>query len=132
MPLVDPVTNIDQHRLLVSRPAVNDAMAHGDEVYALRFAQPRSGGLDGGGKIGDLIRGIRPVDQRLLVDALRAKTRPRADALDLALDQPAQLLASIRREDLELEARGAGIDDEDRVHGDHAAGKTAAPRRALA
>jgi hypothetical protein len=123
---------IDQHRLLVSGPAVNDAMADGDEVYALRFAQPRSGGLDSGGKIGDLIRGIRPVDQRLAIHALGTQARLRADALHLALDQPPQLLGSTRREDLELEAGGTGVDDEERIHGNHAAGKTAAPRRALA
>jgi hypothetical protein len=42
------------------------------------------------------------------------------------------MLRAVGREDLKLEARRAGIDDQDRIHRDHAAGKTAARRRASA
>ncbi len=80
---------IDQHRLLVSRPPVNDAMAYGDEVEALGFAQPPCGRLDGGGKIGHVLRRVHSIDEGLAFDPFGAQARPRAEAVNLTLDQPA-------------------------------------------
>jgi len=41
-----------------------------------------------------------------------------ADPFDLSSEQPVQLIARIQREKLELDARAAGVDDEDRfAHG---------------
>ena len=52
-----------------------------------------------------------------------------ADAVDLPLHPPVQPVA-VDGEDLELEARRAGVEDEDRLH--QAAGTAAFARRALA
>jgi hypothetical protein len=45
---------------------------------------------------------------------------------------PTQPAIGIQREQLELDARGAGVDDEDRIHGDQAAALIARRRRASA
>src|SRR5262249_11171090 len=44
------------------------------------------------------------------------KSWPRANTAHLPLDQPLELVTPISVENLEFDARGAGIDDEDRVH----------------
>jgi hypothetical protein len=73
-----------------------------------------------------------PVDQRRPIPDLGAKPRLRADAIDLPLDEPMQFFARGDIKDLEFDAGGAGIDDQNRIHGRHAAGKVAARRRAAA
>ena len=60
------------------------------------------------------------------------QTRPRADPVDLALDQAAQRAAALNAEYLELDTGGACIDDEDRIHGIQAVGNAAIRRRASA
>ena len=64
--------------------------------------------------------------------AYRAEARPRADSFHLALDQTFEVCGCLDREDLEFHARRAGVDDEDRIHGVHAAGSAAMRRRASA
>ncbi len=123
---------VDQHRTRVFGTAVYDAMADGDEIDLLRLAQPRPGSLQRRREIAHLVRRVGAVDQRFCVGAFGAQPRPRADPVHLALDQALEIAASPDLEDLELEARGAGIDDEDRVHGGHAAGTAAVWRRASA
>src|SRR5262249_46323742 len=61
--------------------------------------------------------GGRPglVDEDLALDALGGKMRTDADPLDLSLEPPQQLIAGADREQLELDARAAGVDDEDGV-----------------
>ena len=58
------------------------------------------------------------VDQHLAARALGLQMRVGADTVELAGQRAAQRVAGIDREQLELDARRAGIDDEDVVgHG---------------
>ena len=63
--------------------------------------------------VGDV--GPRPglVDEDFTLCALGDQVRMDADALDLALEPALQLVAGANREQLELDARAAGVDDED-------------------
>ena len=123
---------VDQYRPVIVGPAMDAPMSDGDELDLLRLEQPGTGGMDCGGKVDYLVRRIGLVDQGPLVGRLGAQPRPRADAVDLTFDQAFQVGHRAEREHLELEARRARIDDEDRFHVGHAAGKTAARRRASA
>src|SRR5262249_62353706 len=72
-------------------------------------------------------------NQRCLVVALSPQARPSANAIHLAFDETVEILAlAIESEDLKLKARGAGVDDQNRIHGGHTAAKAVFRRRALA
>jgi hypothetical protein len=60
------------------------------------------------------------------------QARPTPNAIHLPLDLPPKASLSVDRKDLELDAGGTCIDDEDRVHNDHAATVGAFFRRACA
>ena len=123
---------IDQHRASMIRPAMDDAMADGDGVDVEFVAQPGAGDRHRGRHIRHRLDRIGPVGQRIAGRAAGAQSRTAADPVHLALDLPLQPALAFHREDLKLDAGGAGIDDEDRVHGDHAAAIGALRRRALA
>ena len=108
---------VDQHRPVVVRAAVHDAMADRDGSMSPRRraasrrprrARPARRARSSGARFG------RP--EPLPSAPLGAQARPRADAVDLALRAARSSRAAVDAEDLELEARGAGVDDEDRVH----------------
>ena len=73
-----------------------------------------------------------PVSHGIAARAAGAQPRAAADAVDLALDLPSQPALAFHRKDLELHAGRAGIDDEDRIHGAHAAAIGVLLRRASA
>ena len=85
-----------------------------------------------GWKVDYLVGWIELVDQKTFVRRSGAQPRPRADAVNLAFKQASQVGRPAQREQLELEARRASIDDQDRFHRGQAAGKTVARRRASA
>jgi len=103
-----------------------------DRIEALRLAQPASHLLHRGRKVGHILHRIFVVDQQRSVGRLGAQSRARADAVHLAFDQALEIAGARGFEHLELDARGAGIRNEDRIHGDHAAGRAAMRRRASA
>ena len=120
---------IDPHRPVEVRPPVHDTVADRPELEAAEARQPAPELARGGGKVGQLPRRIAAVDQRRAISADGLQPRMHADAVDLPLHPPLQPLA-VDGEDLELEARGAGVDDEDRLH--QAAGTAIFARSALA
>jgi hypothetical protein len=122
---------IDEHGLGIIRPAVNDPMADRKERDLQFLAQPGASLLGGGGQVRDALGRVGLIDQGGRA-VLGAQARARPDAVDLALDEPLQVAGRSGGKDLELEAGGAGIDDEDGVHGDHTAGTAARRRRASA
>src|SRR5262249_24656367 len=110
------------HRATEVRTAMNDPMADGHESDLLRGSQPIACFLGGGRKIRDLFRRESLVNQRCLVGALSSQARPSANAIHLAFDETVEILAlAIESEDLKLKARGAGVDDQNRIHGGHTA-----------
>jgi hypothetical protein len=122
---------VDQHRAGMIRSAVHHAMADGNGIDVEFVAQPGAGDRHRGRHIRHLLDRIGSVRQRIAAWTTGAKPRAAADAVHLALDLPPQSALAFHREDLELHAGGAGIDDEDRVHGSHAA-IAVLRRRALA
>ena len=123
---------VDDHRPVIFRPAMDDPVANRDEVEALGLPEPSRHHGNRRGNVGDLVRRIAPIDQRRPVVRLGKQPRPRADPVDLALDQAAQRAAALNAEYLELDAGRACIDDEDRIHGSQAFGNAAIRRRASA
>src|SRR5262249_62387156 len=72
-------------------------------------------------------------NQRCLVVALSPQARPSANAIHLAFDETVEILAlAIESEDLKLKARGAGVDDQNRIHGGHTAATAVFRRRGSA
>ena len=112
---------IDQHRPVVIRPAMNDAMADRNRGDAKLIPQPGAGDRHGGGNVSDRFDRIGAVGHGIAGCAAGAQPRAAADAVHLSLDLPPQFAIALNREDLKLDAGGAGIDDEDGVHGAHAA-----------
>ena len=95
---------VDQHRPVIVRTAMNDAMADGHRVDAKLVAQPFAGDAHRGRNVRDGLDRIGAVGQRIAVCAARAQSRTTADAIHLALDLPPQLPVALDREDLELDA----------------------------
>ena len=108
---------IDQDRPVVARAAMDDPMPDRDRLELLRVAQPRCRRAKRGGDVGHALARIGLVDQNRAVGRNGAQARPRADAVNLALDQAAQRAGALDAEYLELDAGRACIDDENRVHG---------------
>ena len=111
---------------------MHDAMTDGDGIDIEFVAQPGAGDRHRGRNIRNGLDRIGPVGQRITGRAIRAQSRTAADSIHLSLDLPLQPALAFHREDLKLHAGGTGIDDEDRIHGDHAAAIGALRRRALA
>ena len=106
-----------QDWLAVFGAAMHDAVPNRDEVHLLRLAQPGSCNMDGRGKIGNLVWRKHPVDRSRTVNHSCAQTRPYPNSVDLALEQSFELARRLYPEQLEFEARGTGIDDENGFHG---------------
>src|SRR5262245_22157245 len=109
---------VDQNRSAVVRAAVHHAMANGDGQRSNLGAEKLHDLAQGRGHVGHL--GGRPglVDEDIALGALDDEVRPDADPLDLALEPTLQLIACADREQLEFDARAAGVDDKDGVgHG---------------
>jgi hypothetical protein len=123
---------VDQDRPIVFWAAVDDPLTDGDRLDLSRLAQPCARGLQGCGYIFDLFGSKGLVDQRLLVGRFRAQTRPRADAVDLPLDQALRPAGRLNGKHLELDAGRAGVDDKNCFHDGHAAGNATVLWRASA
>ncbi len=123
---------VDQDRPVIVRTAMDHAMTDCDGIELLRLAQPGSDLLHRGRKVGRVLHAIALVDQPCSVGSLGAQPRARSDAVHLALDQALEIAAPRGPEHLELDARRAGIGDQDRIHDVHAAGSAAMRRRASA
>ena len=86
------------------------------EARSLRASRARRGSRRSpSGRSWHLGRLVAAVDERGAGAVGGAQARPDADAVDLAAHAPLEVAAG-DREDLELQARRAGVDDEDRVH----------------
>jgi len=107
---------VHQHRPVVARAAMHDPMPHGDRLQLLRLAQPGSCERKRGRRIAHALRRVGRIDQPRPIGRRGAKPRPHADAIHLALDQPLEGALPVGLVHLELDARGAGVDDEDGVH----------------
>ena len=122
---------VDQDRLIVLRSAMDHAVADGGRFKLLRFAQPRTSRLQRRRNILQLLGRIGLVDQLRLVCCFGAQPRLASNAVHLALEQALWPLG-VGGEHLELDARGAGVDDEDRTHCGQAFGSAVLLRRASA
>ena len=111
---------------------MNDPMADRNKIDLLGFTQPVAGFLRCRRKVGHFFNRIGLVDQRFLVRPGSAQPRPGADAVHLTFDEAIEIAARAGCENLKLEARGAGIDDQNCVHGLHTAATAAFLRRASA
>jgi hypothetical protein len=123
---------VDDDRPVICRPTVNHAVTNREQVQPLGLAKPGGHGGHRRGNVGDLVRCVGFLDERGLIAPACRKVRPGADALELTFDQKSQLEGLLDGENLELDARRAGVDDEDRIHRDQAFGNGAARRRASA
>lgn len=123
---------IDRYRPVKVRAAMHDAVSDRDRVDAKLVPQPAPGDLHRRRNVRDGLDRIRSLGQRLTVRTTRPQPWSAGNAVDLALDLPAKDTLSLDRKDLELDARGTCVDDEDRIHRGHAATVGACWRRALA
>ena len=95
---------VDQNRLRVDRPAMDDAMPDGGKVDAVLLPQHGAGDLDRGGEIAHLAGLIGLIGENRVVGAGRLQPRAGSDAVDLTANDRRRAAAR-RREHLELEAR---------------------------
>ncbi len=123
---------VDANGPVVFRPAMHHPVTHRHRIDATLLAQPRPRRAQSRRDVGDGSGLIGLVDQHTAVGGSGPQPRAAADAVDLAPDLALRIAAVLDREDLELDARRAGIDDEDGIHGAHTAGTAAARRRASA
>lgn len=114
-------TVVDQHWLAEIRSTVNNAVTDCDRANADFIAQPSADDAHCGWDVRNRFDRIDAVGQGFVVRIARPQARTTANAIQLALDLPPQSPLPFDRKDLELDARGACIDDEDGIHGDHAA-----------
>ncbi len=123
---------IDPDRPVVVRAAMHDAMPDRNRIDLQLSAQPGACCRERGRDIADGFALIAAVDQHGAIGRGDAQPRPASDAVHLALDLALQAAVLLDPEDLELDARRAGIGDEDGVHDTHAAATLEARRRASA
>src|SRR5215212_4917339 len=123
---------IDQYRARVIRAAMHNAMADSHGIYIEFVAEPGAGDGHRGRHIANGLDRIGPVRQRIAGRPGGAQSWTSTNPVHLSLDLPPQTALAFHREDLELHAGGAGIDDKDRVHGGHAAAIGVIRRRASA
>ncbi len=123
---------IDAQRAIELGTTVHDAVADGTRRDVELVAQPRS---RNGKRLGDVWNGLDPIlaiDQHGGLTVHRPEFRPAADSIHLPLDRTLQARLAGQGKDLELDARGSGVDNEDRIHRVHAALTIRARRRASA
>ena len=106
---------VDPHRMVELGPPVNDTVADSPKLEAFERRQPGAGLGDRRGQVGNLGRLIAALDDPGAGAVGRTQAGPDADAVDLPAQAPFERALS-DLEDLELQARRAGVDDEDRVH----------------
>ena len=109
---------VDAHRRTVKRSAVHHAMAHGGEASdAAVIAEPNPDPCDGSAMIAGLRRGKGLVGPYLAARVGDDQARwGLTDALDLPLEERTQLsVAFVALEERKLEARGSGVQDENRT-----------------
>ena len=108
---------VDQHRPVVVRATMDDAMADRDGFEVLRLAQPGARRLHRGRNVRNLSRCERCDRSETLRRRPRARSRGRVPMPSIwPLIRRSSSARAIRREHLELDARRARIDDEDRIH----------------
>jgi hypothetical protein len=111
----EPIENgvIDQRRLGEIGAAMGHAVADSrGQRTAQLLLQPGDGLVQRGRYVCDRARGPSAVDQGLPVLALCQQMRVRADAIDLPLQAPHKSVAA-NGEQLKLDARAAGVEDQD-------------------
>jgi hypothetical protein len=101
---------------------MDNPMADGDQIYFLRASQPITRFLGGSRKIRNLFRREGLIDQYCFVGTLGSQARPGTDTVHLTFDEAIKFVATTGREDLKFEARRAGIDHKNCVHGLYTAG----------
>jgi hypothetical protein len=104
---------------------MDNPMADGNQMDFLRASQPIARFLGSGGKIRNFFRPEGLIDQYCLVGTLSSQARPGSDAVHLTFDEAIELVGRTGREDLKFEARRAGIDHKNCVHGLHTAATVA-------
>src|SRR5262249_22434308 len=102
---------------LFSGPAMNTPGPRGAQIELLLVAQPRSRLLYRGGDVRHLIARVFAIEHGGFVGCLGAQARPRADAIDLTLDEARRIAATVHSANLEPEPRRARGGDQNRVHG---------------
>ena len=107
---------VDQHWLVIFRAAMHDPMPDCDRLNFLSLTQPRSRDLQGSRHISHLLQNVGLIDQWRLVGCFGAQSWPSPDAIHLSFDQAPGPDLSVSGEHLELDTRGAGVDDENGVH----------------
>ena len=123
---------VDQDWFAEQRAAVNNTMPESDRLDLLFLAQPNASGRERGRNIGYLIASESLINQRVFVGRFGAQPGPRADAIHLPFQPFSRVTCALDLEDLELDAGRTSINDQDRIHRAHAAGKAAIRRRASA
>ena len=110
---------------------MNDAVSDRRKLNFLCLAQPIARDCDRGRDIGNFLGGVRLVDERLAVARLGAKPWSRANSVKLAFDEALRATGGSLVKYLEFDARRAGVDDKDRVHGRSRSGqgRRLSPRR---
>ena len=96
---------IDQHRPVIFRAAVHDAMTDRDRIDLVLLAQPGAGRLQSRRYVGNLLALKAPVDKLDLTRPACAQSRLRADAVHLSLDLQRQVVRPLDRKYLKLDAR---------------------------
>jgi hypothetical protein len=104
---------VDQNWLAVIRPAMNHAMADRSRQGSDLGAKELDDLAQGCGHIRRVSSGPGFVDKSFALHGLGREVGMDANALDLPLEPAPQLIASADQEELELDARAAGVDDED-------------------
>ena len=101
-------------RVNAVRPGMRHAVADGrGKIVAQLLLQPGDGLVQCGRHIGDRAGGPSAVDQNVPVLALYAQRRAGPDSVDLPLQAPGESVVVTDREELELDARTAGVEDQD-------------------
>ncbi len=109
---------------------MHHAMADGDGRSTHMGDEPRAELVLRGADVPDLGGLGMLVGEDRAVGAPCDQMRPRPDALELTLEPAREPVAVADGENLELDARGAGVDDEDAaIHGAHPAATLGIERR---
>ena len=124
---------VDDDWPVIFRPAMDDPVANRDEVEALGLPKPSRHHGNRRGNVGDLVRRIDSDRSAMTRRAPWQANRGRVPIPSIwPLIRRLQRAGSLDAEYLELDARRACIDDEDRIHGSQASGNAAIRRRASA
>jgi hypothetical protein len=106
----------DGDRFAVVGTTVNDAMAHRRRQSSTDMLPQESDDFFESSRHAANVRyGVTGINQRAPVGVFGQQSGPRADAVNLALHAPFKPTMLCNREQLELDARTACVDDEDGV-----------------